>query len=91
MLENLWRRIFPSQNQETASKNIAKERLKLVLMHDRSANLKPETLQNLKDEIMEVVSKYIEIDVKESDVVLETDEESVALIANITVKSIKRL
>lgn len=91
MLEHLWRRIFPSQDQETASKNIAKERLKLVLMHDRSANLKPETLQNLKDEIMEVVSKYIEIDAKESDVVLETDEESVALIANITVKSIKRL
>lgn len=91
MLEHLWRRIFPSQDQETASKNIAKERLKLVLMHDRSANLKPETLQSLKDEIMEVVSKYIEIDAKESDVVLETDEESVALIANITVKSIKRL
>ena len=45
----------------------------------------------IKEEIFQVLSKYIEIDAKESDVVLETDEESVALIANITVKSIKRL
>ncbi len=51
------------QKQEKGSGNAAKERLQFVLVHDR-AGVSPEFLDQLKGEIMEVISKYIEIDQK---------------------------
>lgn len=43
------------------SSSVAKDRLKLVLIHDR-AMLSPKMLETLKDEIIAVISKYVEID-----------------------------
>jgi cell division topological specificity factor len=43
------------------SKNVAKDRLRLVLVHDRSM-LPPETLDALRAELIEVVSRYFEVD-----------------------------
>ena len=43
------------------SKELAKERLKLVLVHDR-IKMSPQMLQTLKDELIEVISKHLEID-----------------------------
>lgn len=43
------------------SSQIAKERLQLVLVHDRS-NLTPEQVSAMKDEILEVISRYVEFD-----------------------------
>jgi cell division topological specificity factor len=43
------------------SSKVAKERLQLVLVHDRS-NLTPEQVQAMKDEILEVISRYVEFD-----------------------------
>lgn len=45
----------------TDSKAVAKDRLRLVLVHDRSM-LPPETLDALRAELVEVVSRYFEID-----------------------------
>lgn len=73
-----------------ASKEIVKERLRLVLMHDRSSNLDPELLENLKEEIIQVVSKYIEIEKEESEIGLDKGDDTIALVANILVKGIKR-
>jgi len=76
------------------SKEIAKERLKLVLIHDRS-NVSPEVLETLRNEIIEVISKYIEIDRDEMDIQLtktltEEGERIVpALVANIPIKAVK--
>jgi cell division topological specificity factor len=43
------------------SANLAKERLQLVLIHDRS-KLSPGVLADLRDEIIEVISRHVEID-----------------------------
>ena len=72
------------------SKEIAKERLRLVLVHDR-ATVSPRFLELLKEEIMEVIGNYMEIDPEGMEVSLDSMEEAVALIANIPVKKMKRL
>jgi len=46
---------------KTKSADTAKERLKLVLIHDRT-DIKTSTLEVLKDEILEVISRHIAID-----------------------------
>jgi cell division topological specificity factor len=71
------------------SKNVAKERLRLVLIHDRSS-LSPGLLDSLKEELIEVLSKYMEIDESGLEVNLDEGDDSVALVANIPVKQIKR-
>uniref|UniRef100_A0A7C1F7W0 Cell division topological specificity factor n=1 Tax=Ammonifex degensii TaxID=42838 RepID=A0A7C1F7W0_9THEO len=75
--------------QSPASKEIAKERLRLVLVHDR-ANVSPELLKVLKDELVPVISRYMEIDEKGLEVTLDTSEDMVALVASIPVRRVKR-
>jgi len=50
-----------------------KSRLQLVLAHDRS-DLNPELLEQMRREILEVVARYVEIDLAEGDVSLETED-----------------
>ncbi|HOB39963.1 MAG: cell division topological specificity factor MinE [Limnochordia bacterium] len=71
------------------SKNRAKERLRLVLVHDR-ASLSPGLVEALKEELIEVITKYMEIDEEGLEVNFDKSDDSVALIANIPVKSVKR-
>lgn len=47
--------------KKQTSRDIAKDRLQLVLIQDR-VNLSPQLLQTLKDELISVISKYVEID-----------------------------
>lgn len=81
------------QSQEN-SKDAAKERLHLVLMQDR-ANVSADFLELMKQEIIEVIKKYIEIDEKEIDVRLTNKENedgtngAPALYANIPILNIK--
>jgi cell division topological specificity factor len=76
------------------SKDVAKERLKLVLIHDR-ANVSPQFLEMLKSEIMKVILNYMDIDEEALDIQLtrtkSEDGESVVpvLYANIPIKNIK--
>ena len=67
----------------------AKERLRLVLVHDRSS-VSPELLEDLKEELIQVISKYMEIDVSEMEVAFDREDDSVALVANIPVRQVKR-
>lgn len=71
------------------SKNIATERLRLVLVHDRAA-VKPQLMQALKTDMIKVISNYMEIDEEGFEVNLDTKDNTVALIANIPVKRMKR-
>lgn len=64
---------------------LAKERLQLVLAHDRS-DLNPELLERMRREILEVVQRYVEIDLEEGDVSLETEDRVTALVANLPIK-----
>lgn len=73
----------------TASKNIAKERLHLVLTQDRSS-LSPELLGRLREEIILVISKYVDIDHDAVEFQLGRKGEAVALMASIPVSSRSR-
>ncbi len=80
-------RIFVKEN--TNSKDIARERLRLVLIHDRSM-VSPDLLNSLKEDLIRVIKEYMEIEEESWLVNLESDEDSVALVANIPVRGFKR-
>lgn len=80
--------------KQEKSKNVAKERLKLVLVHDRS-DLSPKFLEMIKSDIIKVISKYAEIDESEIDIKLtkmkkdNKDSPVSALVANIPIRKVK--
>ncbi|HNX92639.1 MAG TPA: cell division topological specificity factor MinE, partial [Syntrophomonas sp.] len=71
------------------SKDIARERLRLVLVHDRSM-VSPEVISLLRDDLIKVIQKYMDIDLEGLLVNIEGEDNSVALIANIPIKGMKR-
>ncbi len=75
--------------ENASSKNIAKERLRLVLVHDR-ASISPYMLNKLKEDLIKVISNYMEIDESALEVNLNQDDREVALVANIPVLKMKR-
>ena len=75
--------------ETTPSKDIAKERLRLVLVHDR-VNVSPQFMEVLKEDMIKVISNYMEINEKEMEVNLSSTNSSVALVANIPVNRMKR-
>lgn len=91
--KNIGKKGEKKQSQEN-SKDAAKERLHLVLMQDR-ANVSADFLELMKQEIIDVIKKYIEIDEKEIDVRLTNKENedgtngAPALYANIPILNIK--
>ena len=77
VLRNLFRR-------RPRSSAIAKERLQLVLVHDRGFS--PQLLETLKSEIIAVISKYVEIDPEGIDVQITRTNRQDRLVANIPVR-----
>lgn len=75
--------------RESSSRDVAKERLRLVLVHDR-ASISPHMLNQLKEDLIQVISNYMEIDESALEVNLSQDEREVALVANIPVIRMKR-
>lgn len=73
----------------TSSKNVAKERLRLVLVHDR-INVSPQVVEALKEDLIAVINKYMEIDQQALEVSFSSSDNSVALMANIPVIGIRR-
>ncbi|MCP9888008.1 MAG: cell division topological specificity factor MinE [Prochlorococcaceae cyanobacterium] len=71
--------------RQPASADTAKQRLRLVLAHDRS-DLNPELLEQMRREILEVVNRYVEIDLEEGDVSLATEDRVTALVANLPIR-----
>ena len=82
------------RRKKEQSKNIAKERLKLVLVHDRS-EFSPKFLEMIKEDVIKVISQYADIDEGGLDIKLtkmkkENGEGSMsALVANIPIIKIK--
>ena len=71
------------------SKDVAKERLRFVLVHDRT-NLAPETMEALRVDLIHVISKYMDIDQSQMDIQFAKENNSIALVANIPVQRVKR-
>jgi cell division topological specificity factor len=60
----------------------AKERLKLVLIHDRT-ELTPDELEKMKNELLEVISRHVEIDVNAVHITMKQEGREQRLTADI--------
>ncbi len=82
---------FFSRNK---SGNVAKDRLKLLLVSDR-ANCSPEIMEAIKNDIIKVISKYMDVDTEALDIqITQTQSEGghgsvPALFANIPIRDMK--
>lgn len=80
--------------RKKGSGDVAKDRLKLLLVSDR-ANCSPELMEQIKNDIIAVISKYMDIDPQGLDIQItetesDTDNGKVpALFANIPIKDLK--
>lgn len=69
-------------------KQVAKDRLHLVLMHDR-ADIPAPMMEQLRREILVVLSRYVDIDESLLEVNVERVDNSVALVANIPIRRVR--
>ena len=72
-------------NREPQSAKIAKDRLKLVLVHDRS-EIPPGILDILKDDMIEVISQHVEIDATSVRIKIKKEGRKQRLIADIPLR-----
>ena len=86
--------LFDMFKKSKASGSVAKDRLKLVLVSDR-AGCSPEIMEALKNEIIQVISKYMEIDTDNLNIQITQTESDTgngfvpAICANIPIKDVK--
>ncbi len=76
---NFFNRFFGHKGN---SSSVAKNRLQLVLVHDR-VNLSPGKMDELKDELIQVISRYVDIDQNGIDIALTQDHDQSRLTAHI--------
>ncbi len=86
MISTLLDRLFQRSNVPSGAQ--VKQRLKFILAHDRAA-IEPKVFENMRNEIMRVVSKYVELDEGLLDIRLESDKRMTALIANLPIRMVR--
>lgn len=85
--------LFSKKNK---SSSVAKDRLKLVLIHDRM-NCSTELLEMMRADILEVISRYVDIDTEELNIEISNTEYEIEgkkapiLSANIPIKNLKKV
>ena len=89
ILQNLYNKVFgffrqTEQEETESSKDTACNRLRVVLMQDRT-NLTPELMERMRKEMVELLSKYVEMDKEALELNLEQDGDQVALMLSIPV------
>lgn len=83
-------RFFPKENGGGNSKEIAKERLRLVLVQDRGNSIPEETLLHLRAELIDLFSRYMVIDEAQLDMGFNKSDGEIALVASIPVVRMKQ-
>jgi len=73
------------KTNKTSTASIAKERLQILVAHERSARGKPSYLPQLQKELLEVIRKYVDVDQDAITVNFEQDENQETLELNIVV------
>ncbi len=86
MFSDLFDKLFNRATDN--SRNDVKQRLQLLLAHDR-ADITPQILEKIRREIVEVVSKYVEIDDEGLEFMLESDQRLSALVVNFPIRRIR--
>lgn len=89
ILQNLYNKVLgffrqTEQEEPESSKDTACNRLRVVLMQDRT-NLTPELMERMRKEMVELLSKYVEMDKEALELNLEQDGDQVALMLSIPV------
>lgn len=84
---------FKNLNSKPTPKEVAKDRLRLILIHDRG-EIAPDVIEKIRQDILEVISKYIDIQVDDVEISVnksddQEGENTSALIANIPIKNIR--
>jgi cell division topological specificity factor len=72
---------FRSSKRQSAS--VAKERLQILVAHERASKNQPSYLPQLKQELLAVIQKYVSVDFDDVSVNLEQDENQEILELNI--------
>ncbi|MCB9667964.1 MAG: cell division topological specificity factor MinE [Alphaproteobacteria bacterium] len=70
-----------------ASKDDAKQRLKVLLIHDQVA-LTPAQLDAMREEIMDVISRYVEVDDNGVEFRLSREDGAISLVSNVPVRRV---
>jgi cell division topological specificity factor len=73
--------LFKKLMGKPASKDVAKKRLKFALLTDK-LDVKKETLKDLQKDLIEVISRYFEIDKESITIDIQRSEECSALVFN---------
>lgn len=89
MIKRLLEMLFP-WNNNTNSRSHAKSRLKLIIAHDR-ASINPDMMEAMREEILDVVARYVEVDREEMEFSLCNDQRMTSLTANLPIRQIKRM
>ncbi len=85
-MDNFWERLMGKKQN---SANAAKERLNLVLIHDRT-DITPGQMENMKNELLQVISKYVNIDPKTVKIDMTQDGREQRLVADIPIAASSR-